>query len=69
MYLHFADVVQQEDLCRYLKLPAIQGGHREIVIAPENDDFRAYQKVLAERIRVIENRKARHQKGMTSFCR
>ncbi|MBB2164558.1 DEAD/DEAH box helicase family protein [Gluconacetobacter sp. 1b LMG 1731] len=63
MYLHFADVVQQEDLRRYVKLPAIQGGHREIVVAPANDDFRAYQKVLAERIRVIENRKARPQKG------
>ena len=63
MYLHFADVVQQEDLRRYVKLPAIHGGHREIVVAPANDDFRGYQKILAERIRIIENRKARPQKG------
>ncbi|MBB2157912.1 DEAD/DEAH box helicase family protein [Gluconacetobacter diazotrophicus] len=63
MYRHFADVVQQDDLRRYVKLPTIDGGHRQIVVAPANDDFRGYQKVLAERIRIIENRTGRPQKG------
>ncbi|MBB2157348.1 DEAD/DEAH box helicase family protein [Gluconacetobacter diazotrophicus] len=63
MYRDFADVVQQEDLRRYVKLPTIQGGHRQIVVAPANDAFRGYQKVLAERIQLIESRTGRPQKG------
>ncbi|MBO1360263.1 lactate dehydrogenase [Acetobacter sacchari] len=63
MYRDFADVVQQDDLRDYVKLPAIRGGTRQIVVAPSNDNFKAYQKTLAERIRIIEGRRAKPQKG------
>ncbi|NHN86515.1 lactate dehydrogenase [Acetobacter musti] len=63
MYRDFADVVQQDDLRQYVKLPAIRGGRREIIVAPTNDNFRAYQKTLAARIDAIEAREGRPQKG------
>ncbi|GBR20014.1 DNA methylase [Asaia spathodeae NBRC 105894] len=63
MYRHFADVVQQDDLRRYVKLPAIKGGHRAIVVTPANDDFKAYQRALAYRIKAIEEREGKPQKG------
>ncbi|WP_048884051.1 hypothetical protein, partial [Komagataeibacter intermedius] len=44
MYRDFADVVQHDDLRQYVTLPAIRGGRREIIVAPTNDNFRAYQK-------------------------
>jgi hypothetical protein len=63
LYRDFADVVQQDDLRRYVNLPAVKGGHRQIVVAPVHARFRAYQKTLAERITAIENRTGRPQKG------
>jgi len=63
MYRSFADVVMPDDLRRYVKLPAVRGGQREIVVAPGNDNFRAYQKVLAARIKAIEARKGKPEKG------
>ncbi|MFT9159458.1 MAG: DEAD/DEAH box helicase family protein [Acetobacter sp.] len=63
MYRDFADVVQQDDLRRYVSLPIVRGGHRQIVVAPVNDSFRIYQRQLAERIRMIEAREGKPQKG------
>ncbi|MCF3635677.1 lactate dehydrogenase [Komagataeibacter intermedius] len=63
MYRDFADVVQHDDLRQYVTLPAIRGGRREIIVAPTNDNFRAYQKMLAARINAIEARQGRPQKG------
>ncbi|AOX21533.1 lactate dehydrogenase [Kozakia baliensis] len=63
MYRSFADVVMPDDLRRYVKLPAVRGGKREIVVAPGNDNFKAYQKVLAARIKAIEARKGKPEKG------
>jgi len=63
MYRDFADVVQQDDLRRYVKLPAIKGGLREIVVAPANNDFRSYQKILGHRIAAIEVRTGKPEKG------
>jgi len=63
MYRSFADVVLQDDLRQYVKLPAIRGGKRQIVVAPSGEAFRAYQKSLAARIRAIEARKGKPQKG------
>jgi N12 class adenine-specific DNA methylase/adenine-specific DNA methylase len=63
LYRDFADVVQQDDLRRYVNLPAVRGGHRQIVVAPVHARFRAYQKTLAGRITAIEHRKGKPQKG------
>ncbi|MBS1038878.1 DEAD/DEAH box helicase family protein [Gluconobacter cerinus] len=63
MYCDFADVVQQDDLRRYVKLPEVAGGRREIVVADSGDAFREYQKTLAERIKTIEERTGKPQKG------
>jgi len=63
MYRSFADVVLQEDLRQYVKLPTIKGSKRQIVVAPSGEAFRAYQKSLAARIRAIEARKGKPEKG------
>ena len=63
MYRHFADVVQQEDLRQYVKLPEIATGSRQIVVADSGPAFRDYQKELEARIKVIEERKGKPQKG------
>ncbi|MCE2576716.1 methyltransferase [Komagataeibacter sp. FNDCR2] len=63
MYRSFADVVLPDDLRQYVKLPLIRGGRREIVVAPSNDNFKAYQQTLAQRISAIENRTGRPKKG------
>jgi hypothetical protein len=56
-------VVQKADLCRYLKLPALKGGQRQLITAPASEAFRDYQRILAERITAIEQRTRRVQKG------
>lgn len=63
MYRSVADVVLKSDLRHYLRLPNVKGGKRQIVTAQASDAFRAYQKVLAERIADIEARKGKPQKG------
>jgi hypothetical protein len=57
------DVVLKSDLRQYLRLPAIAGGRRQIVAAPASDAFLSYQRDLAERIKAIENRNRKPQKG------
>jgi hypothetical protein len=37
-----ADVVQKADLRRYLKLPALKGGQRQLITAPASEAFRDY---------------------------
>ncbi|WP_294541600.1 N-6 DNA methylase [uncultured Rhodoblastus sp.] len=63
MYRDFADVVLKADLRENLKLPNIAGGQRQIVAAPATPSFKAYQKVLAQRIKAIEQRQRRPKKG------
>lgn len=63
MYRHFADVVQQDDLRQYVKLPEIATGSRQIVVADSGPAFRDYQKELEARIKVIEERKGKPEKG------
>src|SRR5208283_3160171 len=58
-----ADVVLKDDLRDYLKLPHITGGQRQLITAEASDAFRAYQKLLARRIKEIEERTGRPQKG------
>lgn len=63
IFRHFADVVQKSDLRQYLKLPRIAGGKRQLVTAEATPIFRAYQKVLDQRIKAIEARSRRPEKG------
>ena len=63
MYRSVADVVLKDDLRQYVKLPTIKGGKRQIVVAKSGAPIKAYQRVLAQRIKAIENRNGRPQKG------
>ncbi len=63
MYRSFADVVLKDELRQHVRLPAIASGKRQIVAAPASKAFKAYQKVLAARIKTIEQRKGPPQKG------
>ncbi|MDR7256250.1 N12 class adenine-specific DNA methylase [Sphingomonas sp. BE270] len=63
MYRSVADVVLKDDLRQYVRLPTIKGGKRKIIVAKSGAPFKAYQRVLAERIKAIEHRSGRPQKG------
>lgn len=63
MYRTVADVVLKDDLRQYVQLPTIKGGKRQIVVAQSGEPFKAYQRVLAKRIKAIESRSGRPQKG------
>ncbi|MGI4940787.1 MAG: hypothetical protein ACRYHQ_09530, partial [Janthinobacterium lividum] len=63
MFRSFADVVLKADLRNYLKLPRIESGQRQIVTAEPSRTFKWYQRVLARRIKQIEERKRRPEKG------
>jgi len=63
MFRDFADVVTKDQLREYLRLPAISSGGRQIVTAPASSNFKAYQRVLAERIALIEQRRGKVQPG------
>ncbi|MBR1090752.1 N-6 DNA methylase [Bradyrhizobium manausense] len=56
MFRSFADVVLPDDLKDYVKVPAIVGGKRQIVTAEPTGAFKAYQRLLDERIKAIEER-------------
>ncbi len=63
MFRDFADVVLQSELRQNLKLPRIAGGQRQIIAVPASPAFKAYQRVLAQRIKAIEQRQRKPQKG------
>lgn len=56
MFRSFADVVMPEDLRRYVKVPAISTGRRQIVTAKPTAAFKRYQTALDARIKAIEER-------------
>ncbi|MDZ4368851.1 MAG: DEAD/DEAH box helicase family protein, partial [Afipia sp.] len=56
MFRSFADVVLPDDLRRYVKVPAISTGRRQILTAKPTPAFRTYQRLLDERIKAIEMR-------------
>ncbi|HBR47523.1 MAG TPA: lactate dehydrogenase [Afipia sp.] len=56
MFRSFADVVMPEDLRRYVKIPAISTGKRQIVTAKPTPAFKRYQLQLDARIKAIEMR-------------
>ncbi len=63
MFRTYADVVQRKDLRDLINLPRIAGGQRKIVTGEATPAFKAYQRVLAERIRAIEERQGKPQPG------
>ena len=63
MFRSFADVVMPEDLRRYVKVPAIATGRRQIVTAKPTAAFKRYQTVLDARIKAIEEREGPAQPG------
>ena len=63
MFRDFADVVLQSELRQSLKLPKIAGGQRQVIAVPASPAFKAYQRVLAQRIKAIEQRQRKPQKG------
>ena len=63
MFRSVADVVLKQDLRGYLKLPQIRAGQRQLITSAPSQEFRAYQKHLAERISLIEQRTRRVQPG------
>ncbi len=63
MFRAFADVVLPEDLREYVKVPAISTGRRQILTAKPTPSFKAYQQMLAARIKAIEMREGPAQPG------
>jgi N12 class adenine-specific DNA methylase len=63
MFRTVADVMLKDDLRPYLRLPRLKGGARRIVTAPPSAAFKAFQRRLEERIKLIEQRKGRPEKG------
>lgn len=63
MYRAFADVVLKDELREHVRLPTLFGGKRQIVAVPSGAAFRGYQKTLAKRIKLIEERSGKPQKG------
>ena len=56
MFRSFADVVLPADLRDYVKIPARSTGQRQIITSAPSTDFNAYQRLLATRIKAIEER-------------
>ena len=63
MFRQVADVVLKDDLRAYLRLPKLRTGKRQVVTAPASPAFKAYQRVLEERIKLIEERDGPAEKG------
>lgn len=56
MFRSFADVVLPDDLREFVKVPSVAGGKRQIITADPTPAFKAYQRLLDERITAIEER-------------
>ena len=63
MFRMTADVVLKDDLRQFMTLPRVRSGKRQIITAKATPAFKAYQKVLAHRIKLIEERTGKPEKG------
>ncbi|UWU25997.1 DEAD/DEAH box helicase family protein (plasmid) [Rhizobium sp. CB3060] len=63
MFRAFADVVMPADLKQYVKVPSLSTGQRQILTAKPTLAFKAYQRALDDRIKVIERREGPAQPG------
>lgn len=59
----FMDILTSANLGELVQRPAVDGGGRQVVVTPEPDGYRAYQKTLESRINAIRNRKGPPKKG------
>lgn len=59
----FMDILTSSSLGELVQRPAVKGGGREIVVTPEPDGYRAYQKELEARINAIRRRNGPPKKG------
>ncbi len=63
MFRRFADVVLPADLRKYVKVPDVSTGRRQILTAAPTSAFRMYQQILETRIKAIEMREGPAQAG------
>jgi N12 class adenine-specific DNA methylase/adenine-specific DNA methylase len=63
MFRSFADVVMPDDLRQFVRMPNLSTGQRQILTAIPSSEFRGYQRVLDERIRMIEKREGPAKPG------
>jgi N12 class adenine-specific DNA methylase/predicted RNA methylase len=63
IFRSFADVVLPANLREYVKLPALATGKRQVITAQPTKMFKAYQKHLAGRIKKIQERRGKPEKG------
>ncbi|MCZ7866085.1 MULTISPECIES: DEAD/DEAH box helicase family protein [Agrobacterium] len=63
MFRSFADVVMPEDLRKYVKVPDISTGRRQILTAKPTALFKTYQQMLDGRIKAIEQREGPAKPG------
>ena len=63
IFRSFADVVLPVHLREYVKLPNLATGKRQVITAHPTKMFKAYQKHLAKRIKAIQTRKGKPEKG------
>lgn len=63
MFRSFADVVMPSDLARYVKLPALSTGTRQIRTSKPSAAFKRYQILLDARIKAIEEREGPPEPG------
>lgn len=63
IFRSFADIVQKSDLRENLRLPRIATGARQIITAAPSETFKAYQRYLDQRIKAIEARSGKPEKG------
>ena len=63
MFRSFADVVMPSDLARYVKLPALSTGARQIRTSKPSAAFKRYQALLDARIKAIEQREGPPEPG------
>ena len=63
MFRSFADVVQPADLSKYVTVPAVATGKRQIVSAEPTSSFQGYQRLLDARITEIEEREGPPKPG------
>ena len=59
----FMDILTSSNLGELVQRPAVEQGGRQVVVTPEPDGYRAYQKQLETRINAIRNRKGPPKKG------
>lgn len=62
-FRNFADIIQKSDLATQVDLPQIKTGKRQIIVSKPSENFQKYKETLASRIRAIEARGGRPEKG------